>query len=67
MRLFDGDPYVPMDLLDYLDDFYSLENLLGEIKKEGATNGDYCLGYMQGVAAVKSHLYAIYERSKGDE
>lgn len=61
-RILDGDPYVPTDLLAYLEDTYSMNNLLADTKRIGENNS-FSLGYIQGVSAVISHLKAIKERS----
>ena len=61
-RVLDGDPFVHTDLLAYLEDTYSRDNLLADITRMGGSDS-YSLGYMRGVSAIISHLKAIKERS----
>lgn len=61
-RILDGDPYVPTDLLAYLEETYSTTNLLADTARIGRSDS-FSLGFIQGVCAVISHMRAIKERS----
>lgn len=61
-RILDGDPFVPTDLLAYLEETYSTTNLLADTARIGRSDS-FSLGYIQGVSAVIAHMRAIKERS----
>lgn len=61
-RVLDGDPFVPTDLLAYLEETYSMNNLLADTARIGGSDS-FSLGYIKGASAIINHLRAIKERS----
>lgn len=57
------DPFIPNDIIEYLEEFYTVNYLLNTT---AGTNSDFRLGYMQGVIAVINHLKFV-RASQEDE
>lgn len=64
MYLSDGEPFVPRDIVDYLEEYYNTHELLSR-KKEFMTADEH-LGYMKGVIDIVSHLKSLAMRKDSD-
>lgn len=60
MYLSDGEPFVPLDVVNYLEEFYNTQTLLDK-RKEFMTADEH-LGYMKGVMDIVSHLKSLATR-----
>lgn len=64
MMLSDGEPFVPLDIVEYLQREYSLDALLHS--NERFFSNDEHLGYMKGVQEVINRLHALSIRKDGE-
>lgn len=61
-RILEGEPYVPSDLVAYLDDIYTLNAIISDVHaKYKNCNDSFILGYEYGILDLLAHLRALSE------